>query len=140
MKTLGKNGTVGSTPGSGPGHRGECQLPGKSREPEHCGSGSDPETPRQNLPAVKRRQGDKEMTKYFAVVLVVLMFVGACGGNGGGYTTAERTLGGGAVGAASGALIGAAAGSAATGAAIGGGAGLLGGYLYDQYQKDQGQP
>jgi osmotically inducible lipoprotein OsmB len=81
------------------------------------------------------------MKKYFAVVLVVLMFVGACGGNGsGGYTTAERTLGGGAVGAASGAMIGAAAGSAATGAAIGGGAGLLGGYLYDQYQKDQGQP
>jgi osmotically inducible lipoprotein OsmB len=76
------------------------------------------------------------MKKYFALILVVLMFVGACGGN----TTMERTLTGGAVGAAGGALIGAGAGSAATGAAIGGGAGLIGGYLYDRYQKSQGQP
>ena len=54
--------------------------------------------------------------------------------------TEQRTLSGGAIGAASGALIGAAAGSPGTGAAIGGGAGLLGGYLYDQYQKSQGRP
>jgi len=78
------------------------------------------------------------MQKYLVLILAVLMFVGACGGyGGGGYTTAERTLGGGALGAASGALIGAGAGSAATGAAIGGGAGLIGGYLYDQYEKNK---
>jgi osmotically inducible lipoprotein OsmB len=78
------------------------------------------------------------MKKYLALVLVALLFVGACGGyGGGGYTTVERTLGGGAVGAAGGAIIGAAAGSAATGAAIGAGAGLIGGYLYDQYEKNK---
>lgn len=77
------------------------------------------------------------MKKYLALILVALVFVGACAGMD---TTAQRTLSGGAIGAGSGALIGAAAGSAATGAAIGGGAGLLGGYLYDQYQKSQGRP
>jgi hypothetical protein len=54
-------------------------------------------------------------------------------------TTAQRTLAGGAIGASGGALIGWAAGSPAAGAAIGGGAGLVGGYLYDQYQKYRGQ-
>jgi hypothetical protein len=75
------------------------------------------------------------MKKYMAWILVALIFVGACASMD--TSTAERTLGGGAVGAASGALIGAGAGSAATGAAIGGGAGILGGYLYDQYQKSR---
>jgi osmotically inducible lipoprotein OsmB len=75
------------------------------------------------------------MKKYISLIFMVLMFVGACTTMDTG--TAERTLGGGAVGAASGALIGAGAGSAATGAAIGGGAGILGGYLYDQYQKSR---
>jgi osmotically inducible lipoprotein OsmB len=79
------------------------------------------------------------MKKYLALILVALVFVGACATYG-ENTTMERTLTGGAVGAAGGALIGAAAGSAATGAAIGGGAGLIGGYLYDQYRKSQGQP
>jgi hypothetical protein len=49
-------------------------------------------------------------------------------------------LSGGAIGASSGALIGWAAGSPAAGAAIGGGAGLLGGFLYDQYEKSRGRP
>jgi hypothetical protein len=49
-------------------------------------------------------------------------------------------LSGGAIGASSGALIGWAAGSPAAGAAIGGGAGMLGGFLYDQYEKYRGQP
>ncbi len=75
------------------------------------------------------------MKKCLALILVVIVFAGACAGMD---TTTQRTLGGGAIGAASGALIGAGAGSAATGAAIGGGAGLLGGYLYDQYRKSQG--
>jgi osmotically inducible lipoprotein OsmB len=80
------------------------------------------------------------MKKYLALSLAALLLVGACAGSGMDTTTAGRTLGGGAIGAGSGALIGAATGSAATGAAIGGGAGLLGGYLYDQYQKSQGRP
>jgi osmotically inducible lipoprotein OsmB len=77
------------------------------------------------------------MKRFLVLILVALMFVGACAGAD--SSTATRTLGTGAVGAASGALIGAGAGSAATGAAIGGGAGILGGYLYDQYQKSQGR-
>ncbi len=77
------------------------------------------------------------MKKYLVLILVILMFVGACGYGGGVDTTVERTLGGGAVGAAGGALIGAAAGNPAAGAAIGGGAGLIGGYIYDQYEKNK---
>jgi osmotically inducible lipoprotein OsmB len=77
------------------------------------------------------------MKKYLTLTLAVLLLVGACSGMS--YTE-QRVLSGGAIGAGTGALIGAAAGSAATGAAIGGGAGLLGGYLYDQYQKSQGRP
>jgi hypothetical protein len=77
------------------------------------------------------------MKKCLVLLLAILLSVGACSGMS--YTE-QRVLSGGAIGAGSGALIGAAAGSAATGAAIGGGAGLLGGYLYDQYQKSQGRP
>jgi osmotically inducible lipoprotein OsmB len=78
------------------------------------------------------------MKKYLVLLLAVLMFVGACGGyGGGGDATLQRTLGGGALGAASGALIGAGTGNPAAGAAIGGGAGLIGGYLYDQYEKNR---
>jgi osmotically inducible lipoprotein OsmB len=68
--------------------------------------------------------------------VVVGLALGGCAGNS--ATTVERTLAGGAIGASGGALIGWAAGSPAAGAAIGGGAGLLGGYLYDQYQKSRG--
>ncbi len=78
------------------------------------------------------------MRKALAVaILVPTLLLAGCSGMS--YTE-QRTLSGGAIGAGSGALIGAAAGSAATGAAIGGGAGLLGGYLYDQYEKSQGRP
>lgn len=71
------------------------------------------------------------------LVLLLALFLGGCSGMS--YTE-QRVLSGGAIGAASGAAIGAAAGSAATGAAIGGGAGLLGGYLYDRYEKYHGRP
>ncbi|MCL4504004.1 MAG: YMGG-like glycine zipper-containing protein [Deltaproteobacteria bacterium] len=77
------------------------------------------------------------MKKTFILVMLAAVLLGGCSGMS--YTE-QRTLSGGAIGAGSGALIGAAAGSAATGAAIGGGAGLLGGYLYDRYQKSQGRP
>jgi len=75
------------------------------------------------------------MLKTVSLLLLAVMLVGGCSGMS---DTEQRVLSGGAIGAGGGALIGAAAGSAATGAAIGGGAGLLGGYIYDQYQKSQG--
>lgn len=72
-----------------------------------------------------------------AVILVVVLAL-AVGGCSGMSSTQQRMLSGGAMGASSGALIGWAAGSPAAGAAIGGGAGVLGGFLYDQYQKSRG--
>jgi len=77
------------------------------------------------------------MKRAILLVMAATLLLSACSGMS--YTE-QRTLSGGAIGAASGAIIGGAAGSAATGAAIGGGAGLLGGYLYDQYEKSQGRP
>ncbi len=74
------------------------------------------------------------------VVILILVVAVALGGCSGMSTTQQRVLSGGAIGASGGALIGLAAGSPAAGAAIGGGAGLLGGYLYDQYQKYHGRP
>ena len=71
------------------------------------------------------------------VIMVAAFWVGGCAGLS---TTQQRTLSGGAIGASSGALIGWAAGSPAAGAAIGGGAGMLGGLLYDQYEKYKGRP
>jgi len=77
------------------------------------------------------------MKKTIALVVVAVLLVGGCSGMS---TTQQRVLSGGAVGAGSGALIGWAAGSPAAGAAIGGGAGLLGGYIYDRYEKSRGRP
>jgi len=76
------------------------------------------------------------MKKAVILLMVVTLALGGCTGMS---TTSQRVLSGGAIGASSGALIGWAAGSPAAGAAIGGGAGLLGGYLYDQYQKSRGR-
>ena len=72
-----------------------------------------------------------------SVIMVAAFLMGGCSGLS---TTQQRTLSGGAIGAISGTLIGWAAGCPACGAAIGGGAGLLGGYAYDQYEKSQGRP
>ena len=77
------------------------------------------------------------MKKTVIIVMLAALLMGGCSGMS--YTE-QRTLSGGAIGAAGGALIGAAAGAPGTGAAIGAGAGLLGGYLYDQYEKSQGRP
>jgi uncharacterized membrane protein len=76
------------------------------------------------------------MKKTLIFVLLAAMVVGGCSGMS---NTSQRTLSGGALGASSGALIGWAAGNPAAGAAIGGGAGLLGGFLYDRYEKSQGR-
>jgi predicted small secreted protein len=77
------------------------------------------------------------MKKVIILLVVAALFLGGCSGMS---ATQQRVLSGGAIGASSGALIGWAAGSPAAGAAIGGGAGMLGGFLYDQYQKYRGQP
>jgi len=79
------------------------------------------------------------MKRAAILIMVAALLVGGCA-NSGPSMTAQRTLGGGAIGAGSGALIGWAAGCPACGAAIGGGAGMLGGYVYDQYEKSRGRP
>jgi osmotically inducible lipoprotein OsmB len=76
--------------------------------------------------------------KQAAIIIVVAALV--MGGCSGMSPTQQRVLSGGAIGASSGALIGWAAGCPACGAAIGGGAGMLGGYAYDRYEKSQGRP
>jgi osmotically inducible lipoprotein OsmB len=79
---------------------------------------------------------DKEMKQAAILVMIAALLVGGCSGMS---NTQQRTLSGGAIGAGSGALIGWAAGCPACGAAIGGGAGLVGGYVYDQYEKSKGR-
>ena len=76
------------------------------------------------------------MKKPIILILAGVLFWGGCSSMS---ATEQRVLSCGAIGAGGGALIGAAAGSAAVGAAIGGPAGLLGGYVYDQYQKSNGK-
>ena len=76
------------------------------------------------------------MKKAMILVVVLALALGGCSGMS---STQQRMVSGGAIGASSGALIGWAAGCPACGAAIGGGAGLLGGYAYDQYEKSQGR-
>jgi osmotically inducible lipoprotein OsmB len=70
------------------------------------------------------------------LVMVVALLLGGCAGMS---STEQRVLSGGAIGASGGALVGWAVGSPAVGAAVGGGAGMLGGFIYDQYQKAQGR-
>lgn len=67
-----------------------------------------------------------------ALVAVAGLALGACSNMS---TQQQRTLSGGAGGAAAGAGIGAlTGGSPTTGALIGGAAGAAGGYLYDRYE------
>jgi osmotically inducible lipoprotein OsmB len=76
------------------------------------------------------------MKKLLIVALVAILLVAGCTGMS---TTQQRVLSGGAIGASGGALIGWAAGNPAVGAAVGGGAGALGGFIYDRYEKSQGR-
>lgn len=76
------------------------------------------------------------MRKIWGIIIIVALIATGCSGMS---YTAQRTLSGGAIGAAGGAVIGAIAGAPGTGAAIGAGAGVVGGYLYDQYQKSKGR-
>ncbi len=77
------------------------------------------------------------MKNLVILVLVATLLVGGCAGMS---STEQRVLSGGAIGAGSGALIGWAAGCSWCGAAMGGGAGMVGGYVYDQYEKSHGRP
>jgi osmotically inducible lipoprotein OsmB len=77
------------------------------------------------------------MKRTMVLVVVAAILMGGCSGMS---NTEQRVLSGGAIGAGSGALIGWAAGCPACGAAIGGGAGMVGGYVYDQYEKSKGRP
>jgi hypothetical protein len=64
------------------------------------------------------------------IVLAGALSLGACSGMN---TTEQRTLSGGAIGAAAGTVITAATGGCIIcGAAIGAGAGALGGFIYDR--------
>jgi osmotically inducible lipoprotein OsmB len=76
------------------------------------------------------------MKKTVVLVMVAALLLGGCAGMS---STEQRVLSGGAIGASGGALVGWAVGSPAVGAAVGGGAGMLGGFIYDQYQKAQGR-
>ncbi|MCK9378013.1 MAG: glycine zipper domain-containing protein [Syntrophobacterales bacterium] len=76
------------------------------------------------------------MKRMAVLIMVAALLVGGCSGMS---DTTQRTLSGGAIGAGAGSLIGWAAGCPACGAAIGGGAGLAGGYIYDQYEKSHGR-
>ncbi len=77
------------------------------------------------------------MKKFLALIILTLVGAGACATGDINSATGERMLASTAVGAGSGALIGTAFHNPAAGALVGTGAGLLGGYLYDQYRKTQ---
>jgi len=70
-------------------------------------------------------------TAVMTVILATVVLAG-CGG-----TTASRTATGAAAGAATGAAIGSASADAGKGALIGAGVGALGGYMYDQHEKEK---
>jgi uncharacterized protein YcfJ len=73
--------------------------------------------------------------------MIIVVFAFLLAGCAGMTPTEQNVLGGGAIGAGAGAVIGAAAGgNPAVGAAIGGAAGLLGGALYDNAQRNRAYP
>ena len=76
------------------------------------------------------------MKKAVILLVVATLVLGGCSSMS---PMPQRVLSGGAIGASTGALVGWAVGSPAAGAAIGGGAGLLGGFLYDQYENYRGR-
>ena len=69
-----------------------------------------------------------------AIVLVLALGFWGCAGMS---DTEQRTLSGGAIGAAAGTVVGAISGHTLWGAAIGAAAGAGGGYLYDKNQKSK---
>ena len=75
------------------------------------------------------------MKKTLMIVPMVAVFLAGCSGMS---DTQQRTLSGGAIGAAAGAGIVAIAGGSAIWGAVGGAAvGAVGGYAYDAYEKSK---
>lgn len=68
------------------------------------------------------------------IIAITLTTSAGCAGMS---ETQQRTLTGGAIGAAGGAAIGAIAGNAGMGALIGGAAGAGGGYLYGKHKESE---
>lgn len=77
-----------------------------------------------------------QMKRALLALTLAIALAGCANMSQEGRDTAKRTAGGTLIGAAGGAAIGAIAGNAGLGAA-GAGAGLVGGYLYDQHQKSK---
>lgn len=75
-------------------------------------------------------------TPFLPLVLAATLTLGACANMS---DTQRRTTTGATAGAAAGALIGAGSANAGKGALIGAGIGALGGYLYDQHEKNEQQ-
>jgi osmotically inducible lipoprotein OsmB len=74
----------------------------------------------------------------FVKSLIILVFVFLLAGCAGMTRSEQNVLGGGAIGAGAGAAIGAVtAGNPAAGAAIGGAAGLIGGALIDNAERNR---
>ena len=75
------------------------------------------------------------MKKILIIIPVAALLLSGCSGMN---TTQQRTLSGGAIGAAAGAGITAIAGANPIWGAIGGAAvGAVGGYVYDEYEKSK---
>ncbi len=75
------------------------------------------------------------MTKVLMIsILLISLALAGCAGMS---DTGQRTLSGGALGAAGGAIIGAISGSVGLGAAIGGAVGAGGGYLYGKHKESK---
>jgi hypothetical protein len=83
---------------------------------------------------LKYWKGEKNMRILLASILVISLALGGCAGMS---DTQQRTLSGGAMGAAGGAVIGAIAGDAGLGALIGGAAGATGGFLYGKHKESE---
>jgi osmotically inducible lipoprotein OsmB len=91
-----------------------------------------------HIKAPETRAGRKETQVRRLIRIMLVGFVASIvvlGGCAGMSETEQRTLTGGAGGAAAGAAIGALAGNAGLGAAIGGGAGLAGGFLLGRHNE-----
>jgi len=86
----------------------------------------------QIIPGIGKEQSIMKIL--LASILVISLALGGCAGMS---DTQQRTLSGGAMGAAGGAVIGAIAGDAGLGALIGGAAGATGGFLYGKHKEGE---
>ena len=81
---------------------------------------------------MKMKKAVSNVCKWFGIAVLVLALTTGCAGMS---AQQQRTLSGGAIGAAGGAALGALAGSATTGAIVGGAVGVATGALWDDLRK-----